>query len=67
VIGAYERMRSYDSITGVAQDFTTTSPEYLAADMRFAQAPSPQNVFIGRWFSGDGLTAGGKHASDQVL
>jgi hypothetical protein len=55
VIGSGERMRAYNSISAVAGDFTTTSPEYLSADMWFAQSPSPNVVYIGRWFK----TAGG--------
>jgi hypothetical protein len=70
VIGAGERMRAYDGLSAVAGDFLTTSPEYLAADMWFAQAPSPQNVFIGRWFqtAGSGaLSCGPLPAAEQVL
>jgi hypothetical protein len=70
VIGAGERMREYTSITEVGGDFLNTSPEWQAADMWFAQAPSPQNVFIGRWFQTAGagqLTCGPLTAAEQQL
>jgi hypothetical protein len=49
-IDARERMRNYNTISEVAQDFPSTSPEFLAAQSWFSQAPRPENVFIGRWF-----------------
>lgn len=49
VINTSERMRTYSTITQVAQDFGTTVPEYLAANLYFEQAPQPAQVFIGRW------------------
>jgi len=49
VIDVQSRMRSYTGITGVAADFGTTAPEYLAAVDWFGQLPSPANVLIGRW------------------
>jgi hypothetical protein len=70
VIGSAERMRDYSSIAEVAGDFLTTSPEYLSADMWFAQSPSPQNVFIGRWFktAGSGvLSCGALTEAEQAL
>jgi hypothetical protein len=44
-----EKMRSYNGIEEVALDFVTTAPEYLAADLYFAQIPQPDELFIGRW------------------
>lgn len=49
VIDTGERMRSYANISEVAADFGTTAEEYQAADLWFAQTPSPDNLFIGRW------------------
>lgn len=43
-----ERVRFYTSLTGVAADFATTLPEYLAAQALFAQSPAPQRIAIGR-------------------
>jgi hypothetical protein len=50
VIGSAERMRAYGSISDVGADFLTSSPEFQSADMWFSQAPSPEVVYIGRWF-----------------
>jgi Protein of unknown function (DUF3383) len=49
VINIGERLRLYTTITGVAQDFGTTTPEYLAANLFFEQSPQPAMVYIGRW------------------
>lgn len=43
-----ERVRFYASLTGVATDFATTSPEYLAAQALFSQNPAPEKIAIGR-------------------
>lgn len=43
-----ERTRTYTAIEGVAADFATTSPEYLAADALFGQEPHPETIMIGR-------------------
>lgn len=51
VIGVGERIRSYNGIDEVAEDFSTTDPEYLASVKFFAQSPQPESVFIGRWAS----------------
>jgi hypothetical protein len=45
------RMRSYSDITGVAADFQTTDPEYLAASVFFAQSPQPSELMISRMFT----------------
>ncbi|PJO24912.1 DUF3383 domain-containing protein [Burkholderia glumae] len=49
VIDTGERMRSYAQITDVANDFGTTAPEYLAAQLYFNQSPQPASLLIGRW------------------
>ena len=49
VIDVVSRIRNYQSITQVALDFGTTSPEYLAAVLWFQQAPQPTTLSIGRW------------------
>jgi hypothetical protein len=49
VIDAAERMRAYADITEVAAEFGVASEEYAAADLWFAQAPSPHILYIGRW------------------
>ncbi len=43
-----ERVRTYTGIEGVAEDFASTSPEYLAAEAMFSQNPHPTTVKIGR-------------------
>lgn len=42
------RTKYYRSIAAVGVDFATASPEYLAANVMFAQAIKPQFVAIGR-------------------
>lgn len=49
VIDINERIREYEGIDDVANDFGTTAPEYLAAALFFAQSPQPNQLFIGRW------------------
>ena len=46
--GWTERSRTYSSITGVAADFATTTPEYKAANAYFSQSPRPEQLVIGR-------------------
>ena len=43
-----ERVRSYSNIAAVAEDFSTTSDEYIAASKAFSQSPSPTLLKIGR-------------------
>lgn len=61
VIDGLERLRSYTSIEGVADDFGTTDPEYLAALLYFSQSPKPSILYIVRWVREDspGLLYGG--------
>lgn len=47
VIDTTERFRQYSSLDEVAQDFGTTAPEYLAADLYFSQSPQPSDLYIG--------------------
>jgi len=49
VIDVTERIREYSNIDGVAQEFSTTDVEYLAAVKHFAQVPQPSLLYIGRW------------------
>lgn len=49
VIDTYQRYRVYANIAAVGQDFTTTAPEYLAAEDFFSQTPNPTSIYIGRW------------------
>jgi hypothetical protein len=49
VIDTNERIRQYSGLTGVANDFGTTAPEYLAAQLFFDQSPQPAILYIGRW------------------
>lgn len=48
IISPTERVRSYSNLTGVLADFLVTSPEYLAAQVYFAQIPQPSKLMIGR-------------------
>ncbi len=49
VIDTSERIRLYTTLGGVASDFGTTAPEWLAADLFFSQSPQPAFLYIGRW------------------
>lgn len=49
VIDIGERLRQYSNISGVAQDFATTDPEYKGAVKHFSQVPQPSILYIGRW------------------
>jgi hypothetical protein len=49
VIDTTERLRQYPGLTAVAGDFGTLAPEYLAAQVFFAQQPTPSLLFVGRW------------------
>ena len=41
VIDVNERIRQYSTLDGVAVDFGSTAPEFLAADLFFSQSPQP--------------------------
>ena len=49
VIDTNERIRQYSDLDGVAEDFGTTTAEYLAADLFFSQSPQPSILYLGRW------------------
>jgi hypothetical protein len=49
VIDTVQRYRTYANFTAVANDFGSTTPEYLAADAWFSQSPTPNSLYIGRW------------------
>ena len=49
VIDVSTRIRNYTSLAEVVVDFGTTAPEYLAAQVYFAQSPTPNQLSIGRW------------------
>jgi hypothetical protein len=48
-IDVSQRIRAYTTLDGVAADFGTTAPEYLAANLYFAQQPRPAILYVGRW------------------
>ncbi len=52
VIDVAERIRSYNSLDDVSGDFSSTSPEFLAAQVFFSQNPRPSLLYMGRWASG---------------
>ncbi|MGJ8524105.1 hypothetical protein R84981_002823 [Carnimonas sp. R-84981] len=49
VIPVSERIREYSSIENIGADFGTDAPEYKAAQVFFAQSPSPGLIYLGRW------------------
>lgn len=49
VIDVVERLRSYTSITTIAEDFGTESLAYKAAVLAFQQRPQASQIKIGRW------------------
>ena len=49
VIDTSERVRQYTTIAGVAADFGTSAPEYLAASLFFSQSPQPSVLYLGKW------------------
>lgn len=49
VISAANRMKLYNGLSEMLDDgFTSSAPEYLAADLYFRQSPAPKAVYIGR-------------------
>lgn len=49
VIDVTQRYRLYTSLSSVGNDFGSTAPEYLAAQLFFGQSPQPQQLYVGRW------------------
>jgi hypothetical protein len=48
-IDVNERIRAYATLDGVAEDFGSTAPEFIAADLFFSQSPRPAVIYIGRY------------------
>jgi len=67
VIDVSQRLRPYSSLTQVANDFGTSAPEYLAADLFYSQSPQPNTLLIGRWaqYPASGLLHCGILSSSQ--
>ena len=67
VIDVGQRLRTYTTLTGVASDFGTTAPEYLAAAAWFSQTPQPVQLYVGRWAqtATSGLLRGGALSATQ--
>lgn len=59
VIDTNERLRVYTTLTGVVNDFGSSAPEYLAANLFFSQNPQPSILYVGRWAQAP--TAAGIH------
>lgn len=49
VIDVSQRLRNYSTLSGVAADFGTAAPEYLAASLFFGQSPQPASLYVGFW------------------
>ena len=49
VIDVNQRWRTYSTILEVEQDFGSSAPEFLAAEVYFGQSPQPAQLLIGRW------------------
>lgn len=49
VINGLQRELKFTSLSGVAEVFGTTAPEYLAASLYYQQSPQPVNLTVGRW------------------
>jgi len=48
IITLEDRVRTYTSLAGVAEDFATNSDVYKAAQVYFSQVPYPRNLLVGR-------------------
>jgi len=68
VIDGKERVRSYLSLDEVGADFGVNDPEYLAAELYFAQTPRPQTLMIGSWLraASPAVLYGGAAESDPA-
>jgi hypothetical protein len=70
VIDTNQRLRTYNSLAGVAADFGTNSVGYAAALLYFAQTPQPSQLMLGRWakIATAGLLVGGAlTAANQAI
>jgi hypothetical protein len=67
IINVGERLRGYTDTTEIAQDFGSTSPEYLAGVRYFSQLPRPGLFYIGRWAESatQGFLIGGDLTPEQ--
>ena len=65
-----QRLRAYAALDDLAQDFATTDPEYLAAQLFFSQNPRPAIAYVGRWArtaAAAQLNGGVLNAAEQAL
>lgn len=70
VIDVTERLRAYDTIAAVVDDFGVSAVEYLAAVLWFEQAPQPNQLKIGRWAqtaTRGKLLGGGVSAANRLI
>lgn len=73
VIGQTERVRQYDSLESVLDDFGSTAEEFKAAETFFSQSPRPSFMKIARILTADlpgfleGLVITGSLASFQAV
>lgn len=70
VINGVQRYQTFLNVSSVIQEFGTTAPETLAAQLFFEQSPQPTSLIIGRWFSAASAAeniGGILTASEQVL
>lgn len=70
VIDVVERIRTYNSIDAVAEDFGTSGPEYKAAVLWYQQSPQPKQIKLGRWAktaTAGKLLGGLLSASEQAI
>jgi hypothetical protein len=49
IISPNKRINFYNNLAGVAEDFATTTQEYIAANVYFGQNPGPTGLYISRW------------------
>jgi hypothetical protein len=70
VVDTVQRLRLYNDLDEIAQDFGTTAEEYGAAQAWFSQSPKPEQVYIGRWANSataGQLVGGMLSANEQVI
>lgn len=69
VIDTVERIRTYNTLADVANDFGSSGPEYASAVLWYQQAPQPQQIKFGRWAQTDtkGKLVGGLLTSTEQL
>lgn len=47
-LGGPDKVKTYTGISGVADDFSSSDPEYIAASKIFSQVPRPAQIKIGK-------------------